>query len=1362
MKKNKLKYLLVIVLLSVQSAFSSSIVDLIPDNTATHTAKESGSWSDTSTWVEGTIPTAGAIVVIPAGMVVTYSENSEEHIFAIKVKGTLKIVQTSILNTTKLVVDTFVGLMGSKIYVHASAVTDGNISIVFKPFDIQQHKPNSTRIYPLKWSAVAKSHFSDKRNHYKVTYKITTPNNKDRFNDAADGNLNTSVAEHFSEAIDDGPGVYGRSAWDPDQLSLGLVTMGEIQVLGKSKTNMVKLGADASKNQTSLSLSETPVGWSVGDELVITSGGNQSTNSKGVDQVAIGVISGTAITSASNLLYNHEGRTAQSLHCYVGNLSRNITLSSADISEVSRRGHVMAMHNPTDVQFRYAAFKDLGRTDKSRVLDDFIFDKWIDPVVFTSKLSALGQECMELKAPEAKKITNSRGRYSIHLHRTGAANGTNAAYVEGNAIWGNPGWAITHHDSHAEITKNVVYDVTGAGIVSESGSETGFWDDNLVVDIKKGRNGKGTAMTTVSGENYFDPDFYHSSLFYDDYLFRGEGLAMKGRAVVCRNNIISDTNFGVGINNINPVKTNLTRVDPAALKVLRPKHMVDHFPLDTNGYSSEGDGVMPVEVALFFENTTVINSYTALNSIERDMGVNHESRSVFDGFKGWGVNIGFQLTYQTDYSFKDVFLSGKNMNSRGIDMWKHSQNHTFENTRLEDFGTGIRVSKIVGTSNNYLNVKTRNNGFTQWTFVNYSENNVTNHYALDLDSSGAAYVYNEHCDNISYLETGDIMSTREVAFTSFTDKPLLSASFQAANQDSNLQGSLEDYDDDLEVDLEVDLSAIVNASNPKNNPFRFRVNGLVSDSGGTYNFGNKQAWAQGSLRFSYPQRTYEFASKAKFEAYLVANGVYKDASRADQLYFIINEVVPDRFTFEYKSFPVKIDILNAPNTAPYSTAVYESTEALAPKTKVLSVFGTATQSLDSSETFEGVAIATPADRAIDGNTNGRKHAQFYQKGKVPVGSSSLTGAQSEPWWELDLGQNSTINHIDVWGRQTLNGKSIPVVSEADFGELYVLIKETPFTSTSLAAAKLEADKWYHRTAGTRLFSMSDINKNGRYVRIQGVGSNRKLGLAEVTVLGKKEATPDPCEVVEEDGVLLNKDFECGFDADWNLTVIGGTAEAIFTDGLTESNEGVASAKINVTIADAYNKVQLRNTVFDGDLDGKTLTVSMYAKSPSTGTSFKYQLAVVNALGVTTQHTSASMNLTSSYQKYDYAINVTEETQSVLLKINTGKIAGTYYFDNSSSTIVDTLGQKSSLDIKELIAVEEQKFEFYPNPANNTLFVKGQSLVSKISMYKMTGVQVAVFKEIGSQIDISSLSSGIYLLVIDYIDGDRKIEKLIIE
>ena len=108
---------------------------------------------------------------------------------------------------------------------------------------------------------------------------------------------------------------------------------------------------------------------------------------------------------------------------------------------------------------------------------------------------------------------------------------------------------------------------------------------------------------------------------------------------------------------------------------------------------------------------------------------------------------------------------------------------------------------------------------------------------MDLDTSGATYVYNEHPDNIVYLETGDVMSTRALAFTITED-----------------------------ADLEVDVTA---------GNFKFLVDGYISDSAGSYNYGIKSAPAQGSLRLDYPQRIYEFASLTKFEEYLAANGYIK-------------------------------------------------------------------------------------------------------------------------------------------------------------------------------------------------------------------------------------------------------------------------------------------------------------------------------------------------------------------------------------------------------------------------------------------------------------------------------------------------------
>jgi hypothetical protein len=1295
----------------IQSSLASSITDLIPDDSATHTAIQDGSWFLPSTWNTNSVPSDAAIVVIPAGINVSYNQNSEAHIFAIKVSGQLTITQTNSASITKLIVDTFTGTMMSKIYIHANGVDDGKIDVVFKPFDIEQHKNNATRIYPLIWNSEAKAHFFDGLTHYKVTHKITTVGDKDRFDDAAHGIADTSISEHSSVSITDGPGVLGRTSWDPEQLSLGLATMGQIQVLGKVKTTKLKLNSDAAKSQKTLKLVETPIGWKSGDELLVTSGGNQNTNSRGIDQKAIGSITSNVVTTANNIVFNHEGRAVENLHCYVGNLTRNITFSSADISEVSRRGHVMAMHNPIDVQFRFASFKNLGRTDKSRLADDFIYEKWLDPVVFTSKLSALGQEVMQLKKQDADKITNSRGRYSIHLHRTGATNGTNAAHVEGNVVWGNPGWGITHHDSHAEIDNNIVYDVNGAGIVSEAGSETGFWDDNLVVGIKKARPGSGTAFVPVDGEDYFDPDFYHSALFYDDYLFRGEGLAMRGRAVVCRNNIISDANFGVGVTNINPVKTNLIRVDAEALTNLRPTHQVDHFPLAVNGYSKEGDGVMPVEVALIFENTTVINSNTAMNSIERDMAVNHESRSVFDGFKSWGCNTGFQLTYQADYSFKDVYISGKNMNSRGIDFWKHSSNHSFENIKIEDCGYAMRVSKVVGLGTDYTTLKTRNNGFTQWTFVNYSESNVTNHYGIELDTDGATYLYTEHPDNIVYLKTEDKID-REISFT------------------------ITESTSDLEVDV-------------ASEDFRFFIDGYISDSAGSYNYGIKSAWAQGTLRFDYPERIYEFASKVKFEEYLTANGVYKDAANGNQLYFIINESVPDRLTFEYKSFPIRVAILNAPNSAPYTNAVYEDDIALLPQTKIISLQGTATQSSTSTNnTFEGVTVETPAARALDGNTNGRLHAQFYQRGIVPVGSSSYTNSESEPWWDLDLGKDFDIESIEVWGTQTLNGVGQPEAS-SDFKNFFVMISEVPFGNSDLTAAKAMASATFYRgEIGSRLFSKSGFITKGRYVRIQGEGT-RPLNLAEVSVLGKEEGNRY-CNLLEENSVIVNGDFECAYNSDWEFLVSGNAAATLF-DGETESYEGLVSTGVNVAVGDAYNKVVLKNTLYNGDLKDKKINISAYVKSPDSGTSFRYQVSVKNGLGVTTNKTSPVMDLSSSYEKYEYAIELTENTENVQVKINLGKAPGTYYFDNVNSIIEDYLGLDDSPGSTLVI---------YPNPATTIINIENNKMLKELYIYNLNGLLMKQASSENSSIDISKLPVGIYLLKAYFENGKYVMKKMI--
>lgn len=1043
MKVNKLLFSLAwVFLLAFCSLSAQTIHNLIPTQTATHVAVQSGPWFSISTWNTGTIPGDAAIVWIPDTVQVNYTGQSQAHIFAIRVDGSFYCTESQASDTTSLIFDTFVGGVNSFIQFEAQDSTDGEIQVNISPFDIEAHKAGTSGFSQV-WNPQAHTYYSDGQITWEVEYSVGPD---DRFNSYADALAgNTQVQEVSRDTLMDGPGVLGRYAWDSIQISLGLVTMGEIEILGKEKLNMSKLSADALRNQSIVQLDTTPQGWQQGDQILITRGGNQSTTSNGEDVATIQSISGQSLTCSSNLSKNHEGRPQDDLHCYVGNLTRNITFRSTVADTLHQRGHFMAMHNPTNVQIRNAAFIDMGRTDKSRLTDDFIWDQWLQPQVFKSKISALGQECVQLRRNPAADITNTRGRYSIHLHRTGTHFGVSKVFITGCVVQGNPGWGITQHHSYADVSRNVVYDVVGAGIVSESGSEIGFWDDNLVVDIRTGH-------TT-------DP--YYGVLFHDDYLFSGQGLGMKGRAVICRGNVIANAKQGVGVMNMNPSLTNLDRVDARALATVRPDFQFDQFPLNSFGYAKEGDGVMPVEVALIMENTTTIWCNQGLRSIERDMGVNHESRSVFDGFYAWGVNQGLSITYQADYSFRDVFISGKNMNSIGAYLWKHSHNHVFDGIKMVDLGYGITVSKLVESGNGLL--KTRNNGFTPWYFIDLDTSNVGTFYQLELDDPNGTTPYTEHGDNPIHLATTDL-APRPTTFT--------------------ILDSTELYIDYASGDLQ------------------FEIDGVITDDLGSYEMGIKQAWAQGTLRLDYPERLYEFASTAKLEDYLMQQGVYKDTANNDQLYFILNEYLPNRRSYAYTGFPVRVKIMNAPAGGVFGNPQIEPDSAFWPTQQLISRRALVTQSSTASGiSFDTAQIDVSAHKTIDGNNNGRINCQFYQRGLVPVGSFSQTEVELEPWYDLDLGDTMHIDFVDLWNTVELNGGEIEPVS-SHFREFYVLISDSSFDSLGLADARALADyEYYQDSVPTRKFSLHNLNAVGRYVRIQAEGMN-KIQLAEVEIIGK--------------------------------------------------------------------------------------------------------------------------------------------------------------------------------------------------------------------------------------------------------------------
>ena len=55
------------------------------------------------------------------------------------------------------------------------------------------------------------------------------------------------------------------------------------------------------------------------------------------------------------------------------------------------------------------------------------------------------------------------------------------AWIEGVAVWGTPSWGIVQHSTDAVLQGNVVFDAAGSAFVSETGDETGRWNDNLAI-----------------------------------------------------------------------------------------------------------------------------------------------------------------------------------------------------------------------------------------------------------------------------------------------------------------------------------------------------------------------------------------------------------------------------------------------------------------------------------------------------------------------------------------------------------------------------------------------------------------------------------------------------------------------------------------------------------------------------------------------------------------------------------------------------------------------------------------------------------------------------------------------------------------
>jgi Ca2+-binding RTX toxin-like protein len=450
-------------------------------------------------------------------------------------------------------------------------------------------------------------------------------------------------------------GAVEHSHWDPMQLSRGLVAHGAVEMHGEEKTGHVRVAVHPRAGDGHIVLSEAPVNWQVGDTIVLA-GTDLKPNGRGgaysgtQDEVlTIKSISGATVTFQEKLKFDHTGPTSE-LKTYVANLTRNIEFSSEN-SDVHHRGHVMFMHQD-DVEVRNVGFIDLGRTDKSEVLDDRI-------------LRDLGGDNYEARVAPLEDVSNPRGRYAVHLHRAGTDGEDGAALVQGSVVWGSPGWGFVSHDSNADFIDNVSFDVFGAHFVAETGNELGTWAGNIAIKAE-GRTTNGMAVS--------------AGVAAHDMAFEGDGFWLNGRLV----EIIDNVAAGMRSAGFNWFGRGAEMIDTKAHAL--ENELISQFEGSLESWKPALADVIGNET---------FASLVGLRILRKDVKQTHDERSVIDDFTGWEVAVGIRMAYTTNYLIKDSEFHAADhpRETHGWETNKNVESVTFKDVVFAGFDVGIDPSK---------------------------------------------------------------------------------------------------------------------------------------------------------------------------------------------------------------------------------------------------------------------------------------------------------------------------------------------------------------------------------------------------------------------------------------------------------------------------------------------------------------------------------------------------------------------------------------------------------------------------------------------------------------------------------------------
>ena len=503
--------------------------------------------------------------------------------------------------------------------------------------------------------------------------------------------------------------------WDPTQLSKGLVSHGEVNIFGADKLDRIELAGDAKAGSNALTFKQAPTGWKVGDKIVVGGtdygwNGNDQDNSRLQDEVlTVTDISGSTVKFTNNdiktgnpdvLRFDHLRSPLadpSKTSLYAANLTRNVSFETENGKAVpiDHRAHVMLMHN-ANVKVVNAGFYDLGRSDKTKLVDDI--GKNVD--------GSNGNG------------TNVRGRYALHLHKTGVDDPSSpASLIEGNVVSGSPGWGIVQHESKANLTDNVVFDVVGSGIVAESGNELGSWTDNIVIKTTGIKQETIAAQETVREQKF-------------DLGFKGEGFWIQGAAMIENkgNTAISSNDTGMSL-----FGGALDIGDPSFFRPVTtipvaqlPKETQKLFPAGQTEVDIRDIPMATVEGFQAYNNVYGLDIWGHATNFDGEVYFSsdgdgklpdtaHLGRSEVKDFKLWGSRwIGANVRYSSNIDLKNGLIlgAGKEKVTGGSGLASNHAvfNAVYDSLTVAGFRQGAHV-EYPGSDKNFITTTLKDSAF---------------------------------------------------------------------------------------------------------------------------------------------------------------------------------------------------------------------------------------------------------------------------------------------------------------------------------------------------------------------------------------------------------------------------------------------------------------------------------------------------------------------------------------------------------------------------------------------------------------------------------------------------------------------------